>query len=487
MARPEPSTYETQMIPLMKELNNRDALGTKDNEYINVFFEIIQNQVTGEKDYLVIKRPGVIQLTASTGTGDLRGFYYWEYDHSIYYAVGSGLYKYDTSTAAITTINASYFSTSTGVVGFTEFLYIPGTSVLVITDGTTLSQIDQAGTVTTCVDADLPTPHQPYPVYLDGYLFLSKVNTGDMYNSDLNNPMTWTASNFITAEISPDTIVRIAKLSNYLVVFGVDSIEYFWDAGNATGSPLQRNDTPVKLNGFLGGFAQLGNKIYFIGNNNESEPCVYVIEDFKLSQVNSQILRKYLANSNIDLTTATSVIGNIVSVVGHDFYILNVDGQTFVLELEAGLLTKWAYQANGSFPITSTVNIKSTTGYKSIFSLSNDNKLYYFDLNTYQDNGVAYTWTIITDNQEFNTYSQKFMNRLTIWADKPPGSLSVNVSWTDDDYQNYSTPIALDLYQEMPSLHRLGRFRRRAFKLESTANQPMRMQKLEVNINKGVR
>lgn len=33
-----------------------------------------------------------------------------------------------------------------------------------------------------------PTPHVPTPVFLDGYIFLSKANTADIYNSDLLLP-----------------------------------------------------------------------------------------------------------------------------------------------------------------------------------------------------------------------------------------------------------------------------------------------------------
>jgi hypothetical protein len=92
---------------------------------------------------------------------------------------------------------------------------------------------------------------------------------------------------------------------------------------------------------------------------------------------------------------------------------------------------------------------------------------------------------VITDQIDFDSYNQKSMGNLTIWADKPSSTASVTVYWSDDDYQNYNSGVSVDLYQERPNLNRLGRFRRRAFKLTYAANQPLRLKGLEVDVNMG--
>lgn len=488
MANKEP-TQTQERISLLKQLNNRDAAGTKDNSYINIFFEIIKNKTTNENEYLAIQRAGSAALTSAIGSGAVRGIFYWNFNSSIYYAIGTGLYKYDVVGGSTTTINATFFSTSTGEVGFTEFLYEPvgayGSNVLMISDGTQLYQIDQTATVTPCVDADLPSPHLPQPIFLDGYLFLAKVGTADLFNSDLNDPLAWTPSDFITAEFGADNISRVAKLNNYIIAFGTNTIEYFWDAANSSGSPLQSNPTPIKINGYLGGAAQIGNKIYFIGNNESSEPGIFVLEDFKITAIENQTIKKYLASLTLDL--ASNVVGSIVSFMGHDFYVINASTQTYVMELASQLLTTWAWQNTANFTMTGAINIKSSTGYKSVFARSGSTQLYYFNPAISQDANTSFTCTIVTDNEEFNSYNRKTMGRLTIWADKPTATLPVNVSWTDDDYQSYSTPIAVDLYQDLPSLNRLGEFRRRAFKLTWTSSVPIRIFRLECLVNKGER
>jgi len=77
------------------------------------------------------------------------------------------------------------------------------------------------------------------------------------------------------------------------------------------------------------------------------------------------------------------------------------------------------------------------------------------------------------------------MSKLVLNADKPTATSEVLVQWSDDDYQTWNTGTSVDLYQEHPSLSRLGGFRRRAFKLTHTANQPMRINSLEADINMG--
>ncbi len=86
----------------------------------------------------------------------------------------------------------------------------------------------------------------------------------------------------------------------------------------------------------------------------------------------------------------------------------------------------------------------------------------------------------------FDTMHEKFMSRLLVVGDRYLGS-SLNISWTDDDYQTFSTPRAVDMSLERPVLHRLGRFLQRAFKMVFTQNAPLRVEHFEVDFNIGNR
>lgn len=77
----------------------------------------------------------------------------------------------------------------------------------------------------------------PGVVYLDGYFFVMDSNAV-VHNSALNDPTSWDALDFITAAIEPGGGVAITKTQNYVIAMKEWSTEFFYDVGNATGSPL---------------------------------------------------------------------------------------------------------------------------------------------------------------------------------------------------------------------------------------------------------
>jgi hypothetical protein len=73
-------------------------------------------------------------------------------------------------------------------------------------------------------------------------------------------------------------------------------------------------------------------------------------------------------------------------------------------------------------------------------------------------------------------------------GDVPDGSGSGNVmqvSWTDNDYQTWTTARDLSFDFDFPCIAQLGNFRRRAFKFEYSQPYLLRLEAFEVDINKG--
>lgn len=478
---PEVSTYQTKMISLLKQENHRGSVATQDEDYLNCYIEIVSNKEVQDSTVNVVKRPGCSQYAASVGSGVVRGMHYNQDFGKLYYCVGRNIYVHNVETGAADTTLTNFFTSSTGTVGFCDYLYDNGTSVVIATDGTELGQITETNVITMNADADMPV-HIPQPVFLNGYLFVVKADTADLYNSDLNNPLAWTPGDFISAEIGGDIVKALVKLNNYLLVFGTNTIEYFWDAANPSGSPLQRNDTPIKFTGFLGGVASLGNRVYFVGYNRESQPSVFMMEDFKIEEMGSPSLIRYLSSLT---STYTDFLGSIISHQGHDFYVLKAGTLTYVCNLSNKLWARWAFQSGTSFDMRFAINTKNSTSYQPIFVLNTNATLYKLDQSLYQDVGVNFTVSGVTDNQLFESYNEKSMNRLVVWGDKPSSSSSLSLQWSDDDYQTFSTARTIELYQQRPSLFQLGRFRRRAFKWSFSSNHPLRLQALEVDINIG--
>lgn len=479
---PAVSTYETKQINLLAEMNSRGILPTTDVDYINCWPDVTKNKTTKEQSVNIRKREGSSSFI-TLPSSNVRGVYFWEDLGKLFVAVGADVLVYNMPSGTLgATLTNVFPTTTTGIVGFTEFLYDTGTVKLVVTDGTTLSTIDNVLIVVAGADPDMPV-HIPNPVFLDGYLFIVKTTSADLYNSNLNDPLAYTTGDFISSEIIPDRVTYVTKLNNYILLFGNDSIEYFWDAANATGSPLQRNDTPVKFTGLIGGITQLGSKIYFVGDTDHSQANVFVLEDFKITLCGNETVSRYLNSAS------AGMYANIISMAGFNFYVLYAGAYTYVMELESQLWTRWVYgpltASNYSFNMQFAFNVRTTTTDFTLFTLASSAVVYKFDPSLYQDSGQIITAQGVTNNEEFDTRNRKFMYRLTVWADKPTATSPLLIQWTDDDYQTYNTGITVDLYQQMPCIYRLGSFRRRAFKWTHEANQPLRIQTLEVDINKG--
>lgn len=475
---PQTSTYQTKEVNLLNEWEQRDTTLTKDNDALNCFYELIQNKKTGDKDYFVVKRAGTTAYPYVAASSVIRGVHYWEDETKLFLAVDDDIYIVNSGTGALITTLTAAFGTSTGEVGFCEFLYDTNNVKIVATDGTTLITIDSSNTKVVNADADIPSPHLPQPVFLDGYLFLVKTDTADIYNSDLNDPLAWTPGDFITAEMSADAVVRISNLNNYIIVFGTASVEYFFDAANASGSPLQKYDTPHKFIGYTSGFAKSGNDIYFIGNSVDSGIQVYRATDLKLEPLSSPPLRRAIEEDEVSS-------GAVAHYAGHSFYIFSTADGTYQMDLDTKLWTRLAFKATSTFAITHAVTLSVSAGLVTLCVLSGSATMYYFNNNAYQDDGTNFTFRVITDNETFDTYRNKTCSRMLILGDRPSTSLTLSVYWSDDDFQTWSTARTIDMSLETPVLHRLGQFRRRAWKIEWAQNAHMRLKKMELDLNMG--
>ena len=145
-------------------------------------------------------------------------------------------------------------------------------------------------------------------VYLDNYLMMvgtqallgqSPYNAiyASAYSGDPYGP--WDSTSFILDQIFPNEIEWIDKHHNYLTVFGAQSIEFFYDAGNGLGSPLARQPLYAKNIGILPfgpgkTVAKDKDIIYFIGKNENNMLDVFALVNFMVKPVGSHYIREVL-------------------------------------------------------------------------------------------------------------------------------------------------------------------------------------------------
>lgn len=482
---PTSDTYSSHRIDLTREILKRSGVTSKDEDYLNVFLETVKSKTVDDKRMFVTKRAGTATVKDSVFAGVVRGAIFWPEQNKLVYCVDNDVYVYNVNSGATTTLS-NVFTTTSGDVGMCLFLYDNQTVKVVATDGTATTgmiTIDSANTVVTCADADLPA-HLPYPVFLDGYVFVAGTSSASIYNSDLNDPLSWTAGDFLDAEFEGDWIRALAKVNNYIVAFGSSTIEYFWDAANTT-SPLQKNDTPVKITKFIGGLAQYENNIFFIGVNEGGQPDLFKLEGFKATPVGTSTVCRYLQSCADGMSNWR---GGIVSFMGHTFYVLNAGSSaTWVYDIDTQLWIRWAYQATSVFPLKLAITVEQTNSINSYFAFTGSSSaIYKFDESVFQDSGTNFTAQIVTEANDFTTLRRKTMSNAVLVGDRPSASSQVTIYWSDDDYQTWSNGLSTDMNQDFPSVRRLGSFRQRCFKITYTDNYPFRIQTLECDINKGL-
>lgn len=470
------TTYTTKRVPFVGNPDQRTGSSTaKDQIFIN-FFATEEKSMDGAK-FMLEQRGGLVyQLGTIAGEG--RGIYYWS--GSTFYVVGNTLYKDGNALQVL--------STSTGAVGFQEFANDVNQSFLIVLDGTSGWIINQSFTVTKITNANFPSPHVVRCGYIDGYLVVAKLGTGDLYNSNVNNAANWTAGDFISAETFPDTVVAVCRQNNYIVAIGQQTTEFFYDAGTFPGTPLARNSAALHQFGTPAPdtLAQMEEQVIFVGQTQTGGRTVWLLNGFNPSEIGNEPIRQSLDHEGTNISNARAFC---VRSKGHKFYVLNLTSVTWVYDFESQMWHQWAdctgtAKFNCDFACDtasgSPAMLDRTKGYVYIMTegVSKDA--------TSTSATANITSIAITDKMDFGYMNQKFMHRATLISDVPSNNpVTCTLYWTDDDYQTYSAGRVINISDTMPVITQLGMFRRRAFKLVYSDAYPIRIEGFEVDINNG--
>lgn len=529
----------TARLPLIGVPTARNASSVqKDQRFVNCFPESLKNPETETSRFVLQKRPGLkVFSTITTATNVTpRGIFYWAVNNKQYSVFDNKLYS---DTTEILTLAGS-----TGRVGFTEAQ--GAENYLVVVDGTNGYRIDKNnaiyelkpstwtastaksvgalvnptvsngksyrmtsgsgstggaqptwpttvgatvvdnGITWTCVDlVSFPSPHIPQPIFFDGYVFLmADTPAREVFNSAVQDILTWKSDNFISAEMYPDKSVGIARQSNQLVVFGRKSVEFFYDAQNATGSPLRRAEQFSISMGTASwnSIASSDGLIMFVGQTEAGGRFVAGIEDMKLRPVSTEAIDRILAAETGDIETMT---GYLCRIAGHLLYVINLQTQnrTLVYDLTEKIWHEWSSSATyigkflGQYQCENQGKCLLQYGTKAV--------VYEFDINTYQDDASPIYMMAQTAKFDADNDNRKFFGSLSVVGDRTSSSSVISISWSDDDYLTWNTPRQVNMQNSRMNITRLGSSRRRAFRLEHSSNENCRIELLEIEFESG--
>jgi len=507
-------------LPLVVQPENRDESTAKDAKLLNAYVE--KNVTTGE--LWVYKRPGLLQYgEAKAGVG--LGIYNWlGHVYSIFgntmYKDGvalvgvldtaGGIYKFAQSLGAtlrlqfgngVATYNYDQF---TGIVKIDPLVTVTAGSFVALLEYTILTvgttdfvaigaASNTIGVVFTATgvgagDGTATTPNN-FPlvcakgiVYLDGTTYVMDPDASIRGCTTLNDPTLWTdVLNRLTAQIEADAGVFLAKQLVYVIALGQWSTEVFYDALNATASPLG----PVqgaKINyGCVNGdtVQELDGALIWVATNRSASAQVVVLDNLKLQIVSTKAIERLL--DNVDTLDLSSFA---FKFEGHAFYGLTqtAENLTLVYDLTDKTWAQWTDADGNYWPIVSATYLAVAT----ILQHGTNGKLYTMDSSYFTDDGEIITVDIYTPNFDGGVRRRKQLTMMEFIGDQTPGSV-LQVRSNDWDYQadRWTNFRKLSLDVRKPTLANNGTFMRRAYHFRHQCNTRMRIQAIELQLDIG--
>lgn len=466
-----------QRVPLVISPENRDNTTNKDAKLVNCYVEIDQ-----DRNIHLFRRPGYKKwgIPPATNAAGM-GAYWW--NGNVYSIFAGILYK---NLAQV----ATGLDTSGGVYSFNSIM--GSDPKLVMQNGNAAYAYDDTALLTGplhTIDAGYPQYTCKGVSYLDGYTFVlqhffgTSITPAVIWGSVVNHVdggSDWDPLDFITAQMTPDSGVYLAKQLVYVVCLKEWSTEFFYDAGNATGSPLA---PAMNLRLSYGCATQdsvqsIADVLFWISNNREASNQVVMVDRAQLSVISTSEIDRLLRDGDLSIVYSWHI-----KIDGHSFYVVTLKNSNITLayDINQNRWEQWT-DVNGNY-VPIVCSTRDQQG-RTILQHETNGTLYWGSTDYRDDDGLLIPITIITPRWDAGTSRRKNLSKMNFVADIVPGSL-MSVQVSDDDYQTWSQPRIVDLSTNYPNLINCGTFRRRAWKFQVNHNLPWRLEAAELQFDIG--
>lgn len=266
-----------------------------------------------------------------------------------------------TATATVAAGHGLSVNDSVTIAGATPSAYNGTYTVASVPSSTTFTYTFAGGTspATGTITAVGGKVTVPGIVYLDNTFYVMSSNAV-IYGSELNDALTWNALNFIGANIEPGAGKALAKTQNYVIAFKEWSTEFFYDAANATGSPLSTVGNGFNLIGCANGdsVANLDGILFWVSQTRQKGRGVHMMQGLNEQQISTPDIERIL-----NLSTLATIYSFGVKIAGHAFYILTLVDQniTLVFDLVSKQWAQWSSLTAGSPVNVSSITLSGTT------------------------------------------------------------------------------------------------------------------------------
>lgn len=438
-------------------------------------FKVYRGTTTGGEN--VVQSTNSLIFT-DTGSGWTSGS-----PPSVNTAQGAAIYK---NLALV----ASGLDASGGVYSFNSIM--GSDPKLVMNNGVATYAYDDTALITGplhAIDSGAPQTTCKGVAYLDGYTFLlqhffgTSITPAVIWGSVVNHvdgSTDWDPLDFITAQMTSDSGVYLAKQLVYVVCLKEWSTEFFYDAGNATGSPLA---PAMNLRLSYGCAAQdsvqmISDVLFWISTNREASNQIVMVDKAQLSVVSTPEIDRLLRDADLSLVYSWHI-----KIDGHTFYVLTLKNNnlTIAYDVNQNRWEQWT-DLNGNY-VPILCSTRDQAGH-TILQHETNGSLYYGSTDYLDDNGQLIPIIVVTPRWDGGTSRNKQLSMMNFVCDMVPGSL-MSVQVSDDDYQTWSQPRYVDLSMKFPNLTKCGTFRRRSWMFQVRHNLPWRLEAAELQYDIG--
>lgn len=461
----------------------------------------------GGEIFFATQRPGInIFEDASDTVSDARGrgVFYWDQAGKKYLVNDDTVYQ------------ESYGGTTMAISSGTERVYMfdVGDYLVLLDPENNEGWYIAVGAPTTIVQLTNATHGFPSAfvsggAVLNGKLFVMDANA-DIWECDIEDPLSWGALNFREAEVEPDPGVHLTKHNEQIVALGTRTCEFFYDAGNPTGSTLAaRTDISYEVGAVSqhSVWSESG-ALIFVGQTGSGSIGVYMLEGMQLQKISTEDMDTFL-------TTAVVVDSVMLTASGFQsggrlFYLLTLHytpsdiapEMTLCYQAGFGWLGPWDLMHAGidDFPVVAWTPSTTTRAGEGI--LSNGDLVTVVDDMHPQDtveastvfepdvfvggvfsqtaaDGTDIAVEIVAGQSDGGSRRKKFMGELWLAANQTENAAVVTVSVADEQNKSFVEIGTIDAASNNNRINRCGSFRQRNHKVSFACADQLRIERLE--------
>lgn len=463
----QPQGPNPYTMRLYTPLGSRNGSLLLDARLINGIAEKVEEPAKeGQEGVWVSRRPGLSPPRSTFGVGTGRGIFRWRDD--TYSIFGPTLFKNGVSVGTV--VDAEKY-TFTACLGATPQLFLKNSTVAYV--------YDAGGGLVQVTDGDYPATTVPGCVYLDGTTYVYN-SANNIYGSDFNDQLVWDPLNLIVAQIEPHIPRYLAKQLVYVVALKSASLEVFFDAGNATGSPLAPVQGSKSNLGcrHAGTVCDVGGDLVWVATASMGSVQVVLMSAVKVRPVSSPAVERVLSDRQYNAGCYSfSFMAN-----GHSYYVLTLptDNLTMVLDLESLAWYRWTDSDGNYLPIIAATHDNDGN---ALLQHAHNGTVHTIDIAYETDNGAFIPFDLYTANFDGGSRVNKTCGMFELVGEQCDATMGV--SWSDDDYQTFTTEQMIGLSQERPMGQDGSTFRRRAYRVSCRTGGLFRLRALQLTLGPG--